>query len=178
MIAFCVAILSFIWRTGSENDTSNPLTARQALGPRVAISAVFAFGLFNFCMILCTFGTYSHIAVRRDRRSRFGRRPNVEDGIGRGRQPANKRAGTAGVSDEEREKDKVGVGVTERGKFASDSMIGLGLTGLGGDHTGLRQGSPASAAAIREDVDLEKGDRAYLGGSAKPAFSPKLSPKL
>ena len=58
MIAFCVAILSFVWRTGSQADPPDgrpPLTAAQALGPRVAISAVFVGGLVNFWMIISTF---------------------------------------------------------------------------------------------------------------------------
>ncbi|PIL36421.1 hypothetical protein GSI_00109 [Ganoderma sinense ZZ0214-1] len=39
MIAFCIAIMSFVWRTGSEADANGypPLTKGQALGVRVAM---------------------------------------------------------------------------------------------------------------------------------------------
>ena len=161
MIAFCVAILAFVWRTGSAANTPEsliPLTQEQALGPRIAISAVFAFGLFNFWMVLRTFGTYSHLAVRRDRRSRFGGRhagagaDERGEKDGRRGRPLGQHKRTGAMSDDERER--------EPGRGASDSMVGLGLTGLGG--------SPASVGAVLEDVDLEKGgERAYVA-------SPKL----
>ena len=178
MIAFCVAILSFVWRSGSTDTSFNPLTPTQALGPRIAISVVFAFGLFNFWMVIRTFGTYSHINVRRDRRRRFGR--YTEDKA-RGRQPAKRHWGLS--SDEEGEKEKEKERVRRPGKITSDSVVGLGLTGLGaeGSNAALRQGSPGSAGMILEDIDLEKGDKGYLaggrmGGLGRP--SPKLSPKL
>ena len=175
MITFCVAILSFVWRTGAANNSFSPLTARQALGPRVAISAVFAFGLFNFWMILRTFHTYSHIAVRRDRRSRFGRHGEDRD---RGRQRGGK--GPAGVSESEEK---------AHGKLASESMVGLGLglTGLSGESGSAAprqalQGSPASVSAILEDADVEKGEGAYLAservGAVLGRRSPRMSPKL
>ena len=186
MIAFCVAILSFVWRTGSQADPQDgraPLTAAQALGPRVAISAVFVGGLVNFWMIISTFSAYSRISVRRDRRSRFmrggggggGTAAPAEDDRERGRAQRNQRR-HKGHPDEEREKER------ERdrekdAKHASDSMVGLGL-GL----TGLGQGSPASAAGvILENVDLEKGEAVYLAGERLGALgklSPRVSPKL
>lgn len=168
MIAFCVAILSFVWRTGSAADPQDgyaPLTRSQALGVRVAISAVFAFGLVNFWMIITTFSSYSRISVRRDRRSRFGRGAAAEEERERGRGQRHKQKAQP---DEEKER---------HGKHASESMVGLGL-GL----TGLGQGSPASAAGvILENVDLEKGEAVYLAGERMGALgkmSPRVSPKL
>ncbi|KAI0637519.1 hypothetical protein C8Q77DRAFT_1153253 [Trametes polyzona] len=163
MISFCVTILSFVWRTGAAEDVDAatgdpvvaPLTARQALGVRVAISAVFAFGLFNFAMIIRTFGSYSRIAVRRDRRGRFRRREGEE----RGRERERMAAATAG-----------GRTGTPIGKQASDSMVGLGLTGVGEN----ARGSPAAAGVILENVDLEKGEGVFLSGERMRALSPKL----
>ncbi|KAI0368421.1 hypothetical protein BV20DRAFT_948218, partial [Pilatotrama ljubarskyi] len=162
MISFCVAILSFVWRTGSAADQGAsapaPLDTRQAMGVRVAISALFAFGLFNFFMIIRTFSSYSRIAVRRDRRGRFRRREGQGDEHGeRGR---------------ERERPR-----TPFGKHASDSMVGggaglgLGLTGMG------ERGSPGPAGVILENVDLEKGEGVYIPGEKVRALG-TLTPKL
>ncbi|KAH9853279.1 hypothetical protein C2E23DRAFT_728784 [Lenzites betulinus] len=171
MISFCVAILSFVWRTGAAGDVDpatgapvvQPLSARQALGVRIAITAVFGFGLFNFYMIIRTFGSYSRIAVRRDRRGRFRRREGERDERGeRGReQERPMRGGRAGEG-------------TPFGKQASDSMVGfgLGLTGVGEG-----KGSPSPAGVILENVDLEKGEGVYLSGDrvrGLGAVSPKL----
>ncbi|EJF60038.1 hypothetical protein DICSQDRAFT_108072 [Dichomitus squalens LYAD-421 SS1] len=176
MIAFCVAILSFVWRTGSAADPQGgyaPLSRTQALGVRVAISAVFVFGLVNFWMIITTFSSYSHISVRRDRRSRFGRGAGAAVAAAGGEERERGRAQkhkpkTQPDEEKEREKEK------DRNRV-SDSMVGLGLTGLG-------QGSPASAAGvILENVDLEKGEAMYLSGERMGALgkmSPRVSPKL
>jgi hypothetical protein len=50
MILFTVGILSFVWRTGSTADPSerDKLRPRQALGPRIAITCVFALSLIYF----------------------------------------------------------------------------------------------------------------------------------
>lgn len=167
MISFCVSILSFVWRTGSqaEQDGFTPLTAQQALGVRIAISVVFAFGLFNFWMIIRTFSSYSHLSVRRDRRSRFGR-PDEERGRERERAI---RGGKTQRHQRHSDDEKA------HGKGPSDSMVGLGLTGVGGE--GLRQ-SPSTAGVILENVDLEKGEGVYLTGERTMGVSVKTSPRV
>ncbi|KAI0771686.1 hypothetical protein BD413DRAFT_625327 [Trametes elegans] len=167
MISFCVAILSFVWRTGSDADQGDgapaPLTATQALGVRVAISAVFAFGLFNFFMIIRTFGSYSRISVRRDRRGRFRRREGERDERGeRGRERERPRAAREG---------------TPFGKHGSESMVGLGLTGMGVAENAAAKGSPSPAGVIFENVDLEKGEGVLLAGEKVKRMG-TLSPKL
>ncbi|KAI1792593.1 hypothetical protein LXA43DRAFT_972494 [Ganoderma leucocontextum] len=169
MIAFCIAIMSFVWRTGSADDADGyaPLTRMQALGVRVAISVVFAFGLFNFAMIIRTFSAYSHLSIRRDRRSRF--RAEREEERGR-----HARRNKGKQSDDEKERERGREGRKEKGKRMSESMVGLGLTGLG-----EKDGS--TAGVILENVDLEKGDGVYLVGERLRALgtaSPRLSPKL
>jgi hypothetical protein len=63
VIAFIVSILSYVWRSGATNDPENGgwprLTPTQALGPRLAITAIVVLGLLNFLMILRTFKKYS-----------------------------------------------------------------------------------------------------------------------
>jgi len=62
VIAFIVSILSYVWRSGATNDPENGgwprLTPTQALGPRLAVTALVVLGLLNFLMILKTFRKY------------------------------------------------------------------------------------------------------------------------
>ena len=62
MAAFCVAILSYIWRTGSADDPDDgkhaPLSHGQALAVRTALTVIFGLGLIYFILVLRTFGTY------------------------------------------------------------------------------------------------------------------------
>ncbi|KAI0640587.1 hypothetical protein C8Q79DRAFT_921310 [Trametes meyenii] len=168
MISFCVAILSFVWRTGSSDDQPDavaPLTPRQALAVRIAISAVFAFGLFNFFMIIRTFSSYSRIAARRDRRGRFRRRDREGDELReRGRERERSRIGRAGEG-------------TPFAKQTSESMVGLGLMGMSAAENGLGRRSPSTAGVVLENVDLEKGEGVYLSGEKVRSFG-AISPKL
>lgn len=62
VIALIVSILSYVWRAGDTDDPVDGswprLTPTQALGPRLAITALVALGLLNFLMILRTFKKY------------------------------------------------------------------------------------------------------------------------
>jgi len=157
MIAFCVSILSYVWRTGSVSDTNppSPLSKHQAIGVRAAITAVFVLGLLNFAMIIRTFRSY------------HGARRRLQDDLNRlerGREADTGRERRDGL-DETRERDS---------KVMSPSMVGLGLTGL--SETGM--GSPAMASLagiVREEADMEKGD--FLSaekGRGRARVSPKL----
>lgn len=169
MISFCVAILSFVWRTGSQADQDGfpPLSSHQALAVRIAISALFAFGLFNLFMVIRTFGSYSHLAVRRDRRSRFARHDEE-----RGRERDRARGKRYGAPSDDEKLHR---------KTPSESIVGLGLTGMGNDAANTRQGSPSTAGVILENVDLEKGEGVVLAGERMGVLnrlSPRFSPKL
>ena len=60
MLFFLASILSFVWRTGSEDDPSShaPLSATAVLGRRVAITGVLVLGLVYLTMILKTLMRY------------------------------------------------------------------------------------------------------------------------
>lgn len=60
MLFFLGAILSFVWRTGSVSDPEErpPLSDKAALGPRIAITAVFALGMIYLIMIIRTLKRY------------------------------------------------------------------------------------------------------------------------
>jgi hypothetical protein len=60
MFFFITAILSFVWRSGSTSDSSNPapLSPTAVLGPRIAITSLFLLGLVYFVMIVKTLQNY------------------------------------------------------------------------------------------------------------------------
>ncbi|KAF6743521.1 hypothetical protein DFP72DRAFT_124143 [Ephemerocybe angulata] len=60
MLFFLSSILSFVWRTGSEADPEvrPPLSRKAALGPRIAITLVFALGMIYLLMIIRTLKRY------------------------------------------------------------------------------------------------------------------------
>ncbi|KAJ3560866.1 hypothetical protein NP233_g10554 [Leucocoprinus birnbaumii] len=61
MVIFMVAILSFVWRTGSEADPPNgrpPLSTTAALGPRIAITFLSFIGLVYLVLIVRTLKSY------------------------------------------------------------------------------------------------------------------------
>lgn len=76
MIFFIASILSFVWRTGSIHDPPDrsPLSPRAALGPRIAITGVFALGMVYFAMIVKTLKRYgAHTGERGMRGGAAGR---------------------------------------------------------------------------------------------------------
>jgi hypothetical protein len=60
MLLFVVCILSFVWRTGSVADPQQRmlLSPNGALAARIAITAVFALGMFFMLMIVRTLKRY------------------------------------------------------------------------------------------------------------------------
>ncbi|KZT13264.1 uncharacterized protein LAESUDRAFT_669722 [Laetiporus sulphureus 93-53] len=151
MIAFCVSIMSYVWRTGSVADENSPppLGRTQAIGVRTAITAVFVLGLLNFAMIVSTFHSYH--------------------GMRRERNPPARESERRDAMEEMRER-----GRERDSKAGSASVVGLGLTGL--NETGLGSPGVASLAGIvLEDIDPEKGE--YLkseNGRGRTRISPKL----
>ncbi|TDL17644.1 hypothetical protein BD410DRAFT_729643 [Rickenella mellea] len=58
MIFFCIAILAYVWSTGSRTDVITGPSPRAELAPRIAVSIVFAVGLVYFALIIRTFKAY------------------------------------------------------------------------------------------------------------------------
>lgn len=160
MIAFCISILSFVWRTGSVSDPSDgnrpPLTDAQAIGVRVLATVIFALGVLKFSLIMKTFGAYSEAeSGRKGRwRARFhshsDRRGDFEDDRNTGR----------------------GRGVRQDAK-RGNGVMGLGLSGLGGreavddvDVIVETAGSDAKSKAFAKD------DMFFVGGGRR--ISPRL----
>ncbi|PCH41740.1 hypothetical protein WOLCODRAFT_132098 [Wolfiporia cocos MD-104 SS10] len=152
MIAFCVSILSYVWRTGSVADQNppSPLTDTQAVGVRVALSVVFALGLLQFAMIVHTFRSY------------HGARRVREDQVHRGR---------------ERERREQGAAEARRGdrdsRVGSSSVVGLGLTGI--DENLATPALAGVVATAQEQAENEKME--YLSAE-KGRRMGRISPKL
>lgn len=62
MLAFCLSILSYVWRTGSSDDPDDgarpALTPGEALVMRTVLTVLFGVGIVFFVVILRTFASY------------------------------------------------------------------------------------------------------------------------
>jgi hypothetical protein len=58
VLAFIVAIMSFVWRTGAQGDSNLPLPTRQEFGPRIGITCQLVLGLVYFALVIRTFRSY------------------------------------------------------------------------------------------------------------------------
>jgi len=159
MLLFIISILSFVWRTGSVSDPEQrtPLSPNGALGARIAVTTVFALGMFFMLMIVRTlkrYGTheehnYFGIGVRRtpgSRRSEAGTgvrgREDMEAAMerrGRGRERdvlsgRRQEAGPEVMSDKETSGDVVG---REKGGLRAMLRLGHGARDL---DLGLEEG--------------------------------------
>lgn len=74
ILLFITCILSFVWRTGSAQDLLDrtPLSPHAALGPRIAITALFGLGLIYFLLIVKTFSRYGDSMDRAWRQRMMG----------------------------------------------------------------------------------------------------------
>lgn len=180
MVAFCIAILSYIWRTGSSDDPADgmrtPLTPGQALAVRIVITAVFALGLVYFVLIVRTFASYGEReagwrrswlasgSVGLAERVRERRRQEEERDRGRGRQrerPADRQEQPLRAHERSLNADE-----------KQSPITGLGLLGVSGSSV---KGLASVSSVLAEDSDVEKSERnrnafsmASLGGRVSP----------
>ncbi|KAF9459264.1 hypothetical protein BDZ94DRAFT_1117209, partial [Collybia nuda] len=61
IILFMTSIMAYLWRTGSTNDPTLQLSPRMALGPRLAVSGLFALGILYLGLIIFTLRRYGDI---------------------------------------------------------------------------------------------------------------------
>lgn len=62
VLAFIVAIMSFVWRTGARGDSHPPLPRVAEYGPRVFITCQLLLGLVYFALVIRTFRSYGENA--------------------------------------------------------------------------------------------------------------------
>ncbi|KAF8131137.1 hypothetical protein EV363DRAFT_1165666, partial [Boletus edulis] len=132
MIFFIVAILAFVWRYGSSADPTTPplLSPTAAMGPRIAISALFFLGLLYFFAIVKTLHNYG-----RTTGSWFFSRTQVENRVPDRQVEDDARGGERGgqrARDADRGRERTRRGHerdgTEPGGLSA--VTGLGLKGL------------------------------------------------
>ncbi|KAI0287228.1 hypothetical protein BC826DRAFT_1045778 [Russula brevipes] len=58
VLAFLVAIMSFVWRTGAEGQSNSALPRKQAYGPRIGVTCQLLLGLVYFAFVIRTFRNY------------------------------------------------------------------------------------------------------------------------
>lgn len=189
MVAFCVAILSYVWRTGSSDDpadgTRPPLSPGQAVAVRTVITAVFALGLIYFVMIVRTFASWGERETgwRRSwlatghpgagHRARERRRQEEERERERGRRPERER-GRAGQL--EREEPQVQRESVQDADEKQSPVTGLGLLGVSGSGV---NGLASMSSVLAEDAEPDKGDkRQNLYQMDDMKGQGKISPKL
>jgi hypothetical protein len=104
MVLFLVAIMSFIWRSGAVDDPDPrpPLSVKAALGPRIAVTGVFALGMIYFIMIVKTLRSYGG--------------PRIRESIWRVGSASNNGGSVTGVGGLHAERDQNGDGDTRRGR--------------------------------------------------------------
>ncbi|KAF5391240.1 hypothetical protein D9757_003010 [Collybiopsis confluens] len=172
MILFIVSILSFVWRTGTESDPDErpPLSDKQALGPRIAITLLFLLGMVYFVLIVVTLKSYSvssrwrgremiNVVSRHPRTHENGteRRRAVDTNTAKDRRNdresgARELGAQAGVGDvmRGRERDRgvqVGLGLND-GDLSLQQQLSFSGSGFGWGVTGVGTDS---------GVDIEKG---------------------
>lgn len=144
MIFFIVAILAFVWRYGSSADPASPplLSPTAAIGPRVAVSALFFVGLLYLAAMVKTLHSYG-----RTKEKRLFRRPSIGSGMRdtgepdargeRGGQRGRGMTRNLGRDGDRRDSPRMngGHGSTKHGREqmetgALSAVMGLGLTGL------------------------------------------------
>jgi hypothetical protein len=125
VLAFIVAIMSFVWRTGASGETHAGLSARAELGPRIGVTCQVVLGLVYFVLVIRTFRNYGEV----------GRKARVVQRLAdvtielesRGRDDARVRAPRAAerTSERERGRSRANDGVEEKARTQTGNELGL-----------------------------------------------------
>ncbi|KAG2153506.1 uncharacterized protein EDB93DRAFT_220268 [Suillus bovinus] len=159
MCFFIVAILSFVWRSGSSsnNPSPAPLSPTAILGPRIAVTTLFIVGLIDFVLIVNTLHNYGRT---RDVEGEMGllsmdessqaRRPSAGlDREDRGRRAGHLTRGRTRFPGERRGRPD-GHRPPEGGVLSA--VTGLGLTNL----DGVLNSSPRSSNELSREKDRDR----------------------
>ena len=176
MVAFCVAIMSYIWRTGSSSDPPDgvrpPLEPGEALAVRVVLTAVFALGLVYFVMIVRTFASYGERETGWRRSWLATGHPGLGERARERRRQEEERERGRRQERERRQQEAQEALVDSEGEKTSPVM-GLGLLGVPGNSA---SGMASMTSVLAEDVGTEKKQGAALEENARTRD--KISPKL
>ena len=133
VLAFIVAIMSFVWRTGASGETHASISPRAELGLRIGITCQFVLGLVYFVLVIRTFRNYGEVG----RKARVVQRladvtVELETRRDRDRDDGRARAPPADAEDTTRGRSRAGGGggnVEEKTR-AQTGRNELGLSGM------------------------------------------------
>jgi hypothetical protein len=179
MAAFCLAIMSYVWRTGSSADPPDgaraPLSPDEALVLRIVLTVIFALGLVYFMLILRTFSSYgeretgwrrSWLATGHSLAERVRERRRTDDERERGRQREREREHGRRDATERNDREHE----LDADEKAQSPVMGLGLLGVSGSSA---NGLTSSSSVQPKVLDQEKGE------TREPASRRgKISPRL
>jgi hypothetical protein len=131
VLAFIVAIMSFVWRTGASGETHAALSAHVELGPRIVITCQFVLGLVYFVLVIRTFRNYGEVGRKARVVQRLAdvtveletRRTEWAAPRDRGRDDARARAPADGEGT--RGRSRAGDGVVEKTRTQTGNELGL-----------------------------------------------------
>jgi hypothetical protein len=195
MVAFLVSIMAFVWRTGAKDDpdpdtgtgtgTERELSGAKMLGPRIAISAVFAIGIVYFVLVIFTFKRYSAGRPRRTQHRREATDPGYEMSFAAVVNNNERNDGEAARRSNNIAQDSVEV---ERGRGSSrygrklntkasdgdgrsvvQPVMGLGLTGIGDEKLSRTKMDETEKDATNQARDVNDSSRP--SGSTSPGLT-------
>jgi hypothetical protein len=142
VLAFVVAIMSYVWREGARGETQQDLPRVQAFGPRIGITCQLLLGLVYFAFVIRTFRSYGESGrkarvVRRmadvqiELETREWERRGAPLGpAGAGRTPARESEPEELTMGGARGRQNRGSGDSERRRREKASANELGLSGM------------------------------------------------
>jgi len=165
VLAFIVAIMSFVWRTGARGDSHPPLSRVAEYGPRVGITCQLLLGFVYFALVIRTFRSYGESGrkarvVRRltdaqielETRREWEREREREGGV---------LANAAGIS-------RIRVRENEPGELATDDARDPGRRSRGSGGSGRRRGEKSDNELGLSGVDRKQESVLSGNGDIQP----------
>lgn len=173
MTAFCVAVLSYIWRTGDTDDPGDgvrpQLSPRAAAAVRTVLTVVFGVGVVYFVLIIRTFASYGE-------REAGWRRSWLATGNGERRYEGERERGRRRNRDRDRGRRSAQASTRELSPEPEEKrspVLGLGLLGVSSGQNGLA----SLSSVLAEDSGPAQGSRDSIpmeNMRGKGRISPKL----
>jgi hypothetical protein len=161
VLAFIVAIMSFVWRTGARDDSHPPLPHVAAYGPRVGITCQLLLGLVYFALVIRTFGSYGE----RGRKARVVRRlTDAQVELETRREWERERgvlANAAGIS-------RIPVRGSEPEELTTDDARDRGRRSRGSGDSGRRRGEKTDNELGLSGMDRKQGPAVSGNGDIQP----------
>jgi hypothetical protein len=161
VLAFVVAIMSFVWRTGARGESHPPLPRGAEYGPRVMITCQLLLGLIYFAFVIRTFRSYGESG----RKARVVRRltdAQIELETRREREREESVLGNAaGIS-------RIRVRESEPEELTTDDARERGRRSRGSGGSGRRQGEKSDNELGLSGMDRKQESAVGGNGDLQP----------